>query len=316
MSQEVLQAVYIVLSIFLMIGLGMFLSHIGWLKDEHGTLLTRLVTRVALPAMILHKLFTQYTRDSLIASAPGIAAPFLSLLLTWLLGLIAARVTRVPKGRRGVFCCMFMFSNSVFIGLPVAIALFGEAVAPYSLLYYIANTVLFWSIGHGMMLADGGKSMRGKGALDWKKLLPLPLIVFFSCCVLVLLGARMPKFVLDASKYVSDLVTPLSLMYTGMLILRMFKARTFRWQKGFTGVLLGRFLCAPLMLLLASHLIPVPALMRNALLIQASMPVMSQTPIVAGECGSDAEFAAGGIALTTACSLIAIPAYMALTVYL
>ncbi|MDL2205660.1 AEC family transporter [Eubacteriales bacterium OttesenSCG-928-N13] len=313
--QEVLRAVYVVLTIFVMIGLGMLLSHIGWIKREHTALLSKLVTRVALPAMIIHKLFTQYTRESLIESAPGILAPFVSLLLTLGVAILISRIARIPKGRRGVFCCMFMFSNSVFIGLPVSVALFGEGVAPYTLLYYIANTVLFWSVGHAMMAADGGSkfSLKQPGAL--KKLLPLPLITFIGCCLLVLLGLRMPTFILDAAGYVGDLVTPLSMIYTGILLLDMFKSGRFRWHKGYALILGGRFLVAPLLLLLTSLFIPMPALMRNALLIQAAMPVMSQTPIVAGECGSDAEYAAGGIALTTLCSLIFIPAYMALIQY-
>ena len=56
--------------------------------------------------------------------------------------------------------------------------------------------------------------------------------------------------------------------------------------------------------------------MRNALLIQAAMPVMAQTPIVAKASGGDDEYAAGGVALTALCSLIAIPAYMALVPFL
>lgn len=311
----VLQAVYIVLSIFLMIGLGMLLSHLSWIKEEHAGLISRLVVKVGLPGMIISKMFTQYTRESLIESAPGILAPFASLLLSFLLGLLVSRVARVPKGRRGAFCCMFMFSNSVFIGLPVSIALFGEGVVSYTLLYYIANTVLFWSLGHAMLSMDGGKPLFGKD-FDARKLLPLPLIVFILSCLLVLLGLRLPSFILDAAKYVGDLVTPLSMIYTGLIIMRMLKAGRFHWHRGYAFMLLGRFVCSPLLLLLTSRFIPMPQLMRNALLIQAAMPVMSQTPIVAGECGSDAEYAAGGIAISTLCSLIFIPAYMALIPYL
>lgn len=311
----VLQAVYIVLSIFLMIGLGMLLNHIGWIRDEHGALLSRLVTRVALPAMIISKICTQYTRESLIESAPGILAPFVSLLLTCGVGLLVALLWRVQKGRRGVFTCMFMFSNSVFIGLPVSVALFGDSVVPYTLLYYIANTMLFWSIGHAMMMNDGGHKFSFTRA-SLKNLLPMPLIVFVGCVALVLLGLNLPGFVLDAARYVGDLVTPLSLLFTGLILMRMFREGRFRWRRGYAMILFGRFLAAPLLLLLTSRFIAMPELMRNALLVQATMPVMSQTPIVAGECGSDEEYAAGGIALTTLCSLVSIPAYMALIQYL
>lgn len=308
----VLEAIFIVLTIFLMIGLGMFLYHIGWLKDEHQTLLTTLVVKVALPCVIMDNLFRQYTRESLAENARGILAPAISLLLTWAAAAAAARLGRIPKGRRGVFCCMFIFSNTVFIGVPVALALFGEEAIPYTLLYYIANTVLFWSAGYTIMRRDAGLG----GGFNWKKLLPVPLTAFFICMALILVGFYPPKFVMDAAGYVAKLVTPLSMFFIGIILMRMVKNRAFRWQRGYSLILVGRFLIAPAMLLITSRIVPMPDLMRNALLIQAAMPVMSQTPIVAGSVGADAEYAAGGIAVTTLGSLLFIPLYMALIPYL
>ncbi len=316
----VLEAISIVLSIFLLIGLGMLLNLVGWIKREHMPLISRLVVKVGLPGMIISKLFTQYTSQTLIDSAAGILAPAISLLLTGLIGYGVAHLAKIPGGRRGAFTCMFTFSNAVFIGLPVSMALFGDAVVPYTLLYYIANTVLFWSAGYSLLQKDGvdvegrrgqAPALQGNGAARWRRMLPMQLVVFLGCAGLVLLGVRLPKFVLDAAGYVSGLVTPLSLIYTGLLIMDMLRGGQFRWQKGYGFMLAGRFLIAPLLLFGVGLLIPMPGLMRNALLVQAAMPVMAQTPIVCAECGSDAEYAAGGIAVSTALSLLAIPAIMA-----
>lgn len=348
---QVLSAVHIVLSIFLMIGLGMFLVAIGWLKEEHSILLSRLVVKVALPSMIISNIFANYTRESLVSSVVGILIPFLSMLVTMCAGRLVARLFRVPKGRIGVFTCMFTFSNAVFIGVPVSQALFGDEVMPFTLLYYIANTLLFWTIGYAHMRKDGNlpaekSSFRAiprylrarrqnaaaaqnpayapaRAALSkLSKMLPVPLIAFFLCVCALLAGASMPKFVMDAAGYVGKLVTPLSLMYTGMILMRMLKLRRIRWQKGYEWIVLGRFVAAPLLLigsvwlvnwtgsLTGLSILHAPELMRDALIIQASMPVMAQTPIVAASCGSDEEYAAGGIALTTALSLVFIPLYM------
>ena len=54
----------------------------------------------------------------------------------------------------------------------------------------------------------------------------------------------------------------------------------------------------------------VPAMTRNALLVQAGMPVMASTSLVAASTGSDEEYAASGTALTTVLSLLMIPVYM------
>jgi len=301
-------AVSIVLSIFLMIAVGMLLIQLGWLKDEHQQVISRLVVQVGLPAMIVNNLFTEFTRDQLAASAVGILIPVVSILITVLLGLAAARAFHIEKARRGAFVCMVAFSNSVFIGVPVSLALFGEKAIPYALLYYIANTSIFWSWGYQLMRRDSGQA----GAFDWKKLLPLPLTTFLACIALVLMGLKLPTFLLDAAKYIGNLVTPLSMIFTGMVLMRMLKGGKVRWQKGYALILIGRFVVAPGLLLLTARFFPsAPELMRNALLIQAAMPVMSQTPIVAKATGGDEEYAAGGVALTALFSLLAIPAYMA-----
>ena len=219
--QQVLDAIQIVLSIFLMIGIGMFLVGIGWLRDEHGELLSRLVVKVALPCMIITNIFTKFTRDSLLESVVGVIMPFASILVTLLIGQIFIKLFRIPKGRRGVFNCMFTFSNSVFIGVPVSQALFGEGVISYTLLYYIANTSLFWTIGYSMMRTDGGRAAektsfgmipgylaarcRDRGAKQaaefaparaalnkLSKVLPIPLLSFVICVALLLMGFTPP----------------------------------------------------------------------------------------------------------------------------
>ncbi len=334
-----------------MIGLGMFLNAIGWLKDEHSELVSRLVVKIALPAMIINNMFLNYTRESLLSSVAGILIPFLSMLATFYLGRLVARLIKLPRHMIGVFTCMFAFSNSVFIGVPVSQALFGESVMPYTLLYYIANTTLFWTFGYAIMQKDGDRptdrvSFRAipkylrarridasarvnpayapaRAALSkLTKVLPIPLLVFFLCVIVILIGLVPPKFVLDASGYVGRLVTPLALIYTGMILMRMVRNKRIRWMKAYEWVIVGRFIASPMLLfasvmlvnlaanLTGASILNTPKLMRDVLLVQASMPVMAQTPIVAASCGSDEEYAAGGIALTTALSLVFIPFYM------
>ena len=310
----VLQAVHTVLSIFVIIGVGMTLTHIGWLNKNNSKLLSNLVVKVALPATIISNLFGKFTRDQLMNSAVGILIPIISLLLTYMVSIAVERIIKIPKGRRGVFRCMFTFSNSVFVGVPVSTALFGEAAVPYALLYYIGNTVIFWTVGINGLCKDGQSDQlatpKSRIVDGLKRLLSIPLVCFVACFVLVLLNFRPPQFIMDASKYVGGMVTPLSLMYTGIIIMDMIKEKKVRWQKGYGGVLLGRFVIAPMILLGLVVLFPGESLMRAALLIQASMPVMAQTPIVAGNVGSDSEYGAGGIALTTLASLVFIPFYM------
>ena len=63
---------------------------------------------------------------------------------------------------------------------------------------------------------------------------------------------------------------------------------------------------------LGALIFPMDGLSRDVLMVQAGMPVMTQTALVAASTGSDEEYAASGTALTTVLSLLMIPLYMLL----
>ena len=338
----VLSAVNIVLAIFIMLGAGMLMYRAGWINDGNLSLVSRLVMKVAFPSMVISNIFTNFDRASLVSSLGNVAAPFLSILLCLPPALLCAKLIRLPRGRRGVFSACFLFSNSVFIGVPVSTALFGEGVISYTLLYYIANTSLFWSMGVYMLGRDSGTAQSPEKA-DWRglwayflarvmrkpdakadpqydgarlalsklnKVLPAPLYTFIICVALMLCGVQPPAFILSASKYLGNMVTPLSLIYTGAVIMRMIRQKRVRWQKGYEWILLSRFALAPALMAGLAALFGMVPLMRNALIMEAAMPVMASIPIAAADSGSDGEYAAGAMALSTFLSLLVIPLYM------
>ncbi len=307
-----LDAVMIVLSIFLLLGTGMFLTHRGWIDAGGAKLLARLTVSVGMPGLVLNNVLTQFDRQGLASSLWAILVCYLSMGLSVLLSWGAARLIAIPVKRRGAFMCAFSFSNCVFIGLPVAVALFGEEATPYALIYYIANTSLFWSLGNYLLARDGG----GKGRLDLKKLIPAPLVAFVLGVAMVLLGLTLPPFVLSACQYLGALVTPLSLIYTGYVVMGMIKARQVRWEKGYGVILLARFLLTPALTWLCAQFIPVSGQVLPVLLIQTAMPVMASVAIAAGDQGADAPYVAGSIALSTFAFLATLPILSAVMPYI
>ncbi|WZK65885.1 hypothetical protein V3472_12050 [Lacticaseibacillus rhamnosus] len=49
---------------------------------------------------------------------------------------------------------MFVNANTIFIGLPLNLALFGDKAVPYFLMYYVVNTVSTWTVGAFIMAWD------------------------------------------------------------------------------------------------------------------------------------------------------------------
>jgi predicted permease len=223
-----------------------------------------------------------------------------------------ARLIRVPENRRGTFSTMFSLSNTIFVGLPVNIALFGDASLPYVLLYYIATTVFFWTYGTYSVSRDGGtRNARLFSLATLKNILSPPLCGLLFAVFLILIGAKLPLFLSDTLRYLGNMTTPLSMLFIGMIMASV-DWKGLRFDRSMAFVLLGRFLFAPALVFGICTILALPPLMKSVFVIQAAMPAMTTTSILAEAFGADAQYAATVTTLTTVVSLLSIPFYMLL----
>ena len=134
----VLNAIGSVLSIVIMICTGYVLTKFKWLNENISKVFSRLVCNVALPCLMISNLMGNFTRDKLDHIGKGLIIPVLSMAIGYILAILISKIIKVKKERIGTFRSMFFVSNSIFIGLPINLALFGSKSVPYVLLYYIA----------------------------------------------------------------------------------------------------------------------------------------------------------------------------------
>ncbi|WP_346356102.1 AEC family transporter [Azotosporobacter soli] len=311
MVMEFFHSIQSMISIILMIIAGYQLTVKGWLDATIGRAFARLITNVALPCYMIWNLLSSFNKALLLELAKGMLVPFASIALSFVLAYATAKLIRVPRQRRGIFRSMFFVSNSIFIGLPVNLALFGEASVPYVLLYYIANTTFFWTVGVGGIQQDGSKTP----GIDWRgvagKVFSPPLLGFLLAMALILLGWQLPVFVMDTCHYLGNLTTPLSMLFIGLTI-RSVDLKRLEFSRDMAAVLAGRFIVAPAVIFAVAQLLPLPLLMQKVFIIQAALPVMTQTAIVAQSYGADAKYGAVVTTLSTIVGMFVIPVYMAL----
>lgn len=292
--------------------LGYVLAGRGWFTDGSTILLARLVTVVTLPIYLFYTIRTSFTHDELIRLASGSLLPFFSIVLTLAASLAAARLLRVPSQRRGPFCCAFSFSNTIFIGLPVNLALFGPQAVPSVLLYYFGNTVLFWTVGNSMIAASGeGERAPLCSKTTLKNIFSPPLIGFILGVTALLLYIPFPPFLERAAQSVGSLTTPLVLICLGVT-LRGMALRAIRPDRELVCVLFGRFILCPLLIYALTALFPVPDLMRKVFVIQASLPTIASLSVLAAHYRTDSAYGAVLTATTTLASLVTIPVFMML----
>ncbi|MCM0649749.1 AEC family transporter [Clostridium swellfunianum] len=298
-----------ILSIVFMIGIGYILSRKGWFNEDTSKLFSKLVINISLPAMMITNIIGTFTKENLSQAGIGLLIPFISVVLSYILGVCVSKLIKVSPKRRGTFQCMFFLSNTIFIGLPVNLALFGEASMPFVLYYYFSNTTIFWTLGIYIIQKDGGfKSKNMVSLSNLKKIFTPPLMGFIFAIICVLLDIKLPRFVLDSCKYIGNLTTPLSMFFIGIVI-KTINFKNFKFDKDMFWVMVGRFIVCPLITYLTSNALNAPTLMKNVFIIQAALPVMANTAIVTKEYNADYEYAAVMIALTTIASLAFIPIY-------
>ncbi|MDG2949047.1 AEC family transporter [Exercitatus varius] len=317
-----LTAIESVLSIVLIIGLGFYLRQAGWFADTFAANISKLIMNVALPASIFVSVLTYLNRDKLMSLSDGLLYGALSVVIGYLISWFLVKVLKVRPGRRGVFINTIVNANTIFIGLPLNVALFGDVSMPYFLVYYVLNTVSTWAFGALLIARDSSdptQTVEQSQHFDWKKLLPAPLIGFLIALVFLLADIPVPTFIHASLSYVGAVVTPLSLIYIGIMLCDA-GLKSIRFDKDTIAALLGKFVLAPvimaILILIGRTWLPLPAMEAKTLIVQSSVSALAVLPILANEAKGDVQFATNLVTTSTILFIIVVPLVDALLQFL
>ena len=300
-----------ILVILGMILVGFIIGEKGWFDDKSRGLLAKLVTQVALPCYMLYTITQRFTAADLLKMLPALRFPALSMVILLGIATGVARIFAVRQDRRGLFISMFFNSNTIFVGLPINQALFGDASIPYVLIYYMCNTTFFWTLGTYLIQRDGEGEAQFDLKTSLKKVFSPPLMGFLLGLVMVMLQIKLPAFLASDLQYLGNLTTPLSMIFIGLSVSHV-GVKQLVLGKDQLLILLGRFLVAPLLMATIVYWTPLPSLMKQVFIIQSAMPVMTNAPVVARLYGADSDYAAVMVTETTLATMVVIPILMLL----
>ena len=267
----------------------------------------------------------------------GMLVVMLTYVIAYIVAFIMMKLLKVPKGRRGIFINMVVNDNCLFIGLPVQIALFGPEALPYFLLYYIGNTISVWLVGVFLIELDplptvenglandewnqvgNSSSVQSttdqKPKFDWKKLLPPPLLGFFTALIFLFFEIPLAPILHNTLNYLGNMVTPLSLIYIG-IVLHDAGLKSMSLNKDSIGGIVGRFVISPIIMFCVIMALQYGAgivlepIAIITFVVQSAGPVIAVLPIVANEAKSDLPFATGLVMISTILFVVVIPIIM------
>ena len=328
-----------IIPIVLLISLGYFLKGRGMFNPTFSSNLSRFIMSVILPAGVFVSVLHHLHMSDLWDLRYGMLVVMLTYVIAYIVAFIMMKLLEVPKGRRGIFINMVVNDNCLFIGLPVQIALFGPEALPYFLLYYIGNTISVWLVGVFLIELDplptvenglandewdqvgNSSSVQSTTAqklkFDWKKLLPPPLLGFFTALIFLFFEIPLAPILHNTLNYLGDMVTPLSLIYIG-IVLHDAGLKSMSLNKDSIGGIVGRFVISPIIMFCVIMALQYGAgivlepIAIITFVVQSAGPVIAVLPIVANEAKSDLPFATGLVMISTILFVVVIPIIMEL----
>lgn len=295
-----MQVLMQVLTLFLLMLCGFGASKAKLMDSRHFSVLNTLVLTFAQPCLILSSMqrdrSPELIRDLLLVFVCTCAIIGVSgVIAHWLF-------RRQSPQRRAVLTNLSMVSNCGFMGYPVITAALGEDALIYAALYVSAFNLMSWTL---CAYYYGGRQ-----AIRPQQLLKCPsLLAVFAGMALFLTGWRLPGFINDAMSMLGDTTTPLAMFVIGARLTGLTRAHlTDAPLLGACGL---RLVVFPLAVLLLSFT-PMPRMVVSTLYLCTAMPCAALTAMMAEQHRADAPLASRGVALSTALSMLTIPAMLLL----
>ena len=287
--------------IILLIGAGAYKAGIA--DEETGSRLTRILLNIISPCVILLSYQIDFDKERLYGLAVTAILSFASFVIAIAVSKIA--VSKNTGTDMAVERMSIVYSNCGFIGIPLIDGILGGEGVFYMTAYLTVFNLFVWS--HGIMLMSG-KSESVKKTV--RSLMNPSNAAIFLGVFLFLTGIRLPEIIREPVGLIGGMNTPAAMLISGINLA----------QSDFLGGLKNK----RTYIVSVSKLIVIPVLTLLLLLAAGADRSISITILTAAACPSGAmgtmfalqykrnsQYASNLLTITTALSLITIPAIMA-----
>ncbi|MCL1791995.1 MAG: AEC family transporter [Peptococcaceae bacterium] len=287
--------------------IGYIATKLGWIQPVSLKTLNKLLINIAQPSLIIYTMTHQTMGEGigqLILWVIGLLAVFyaVSAFIGWLF----ARITHVPVEDRGIYEFSLTYTNNGFLGLPIALIVFGAASEWFFLMVMgnIFCVFLFFSTGILTITKNSSRKRTRKELFE-----PLLNMSIFSALIglfLMLLHIQLPTPVNDTLSLLGNMMAPLAMLIVGVQLAQnpirsIFSETRYYW------VALMRLIAIPGALFLVLTNLPIPSPVVVILVLTAALPSPALSVIFAEEYGKNAKLAAEIVFVTTLLSIITLP---------
>jgi predicted permease len=313
--------------------LAMFVvAFVGWLLRRNRVLdaamtstLSRLLTDLIFPALVVAKLIDLVSWQTLRESAHILGLGAVTLLFVCIAAELFARAT-LPRASRNTGAFLVAIPNWIFMPLPIVTALYGNDGVHALLLINVAMQFLLWT-GGVWMLARGAahahpleqlKSNRGLQATAAAFVLGLivPATASLPGGDAMHVAIKICRALVDGVDMLGSLTVPLTLVVLGAQLGGLTSEHVANGRTLGT-VVTGRLLIVPVfsaaMLTVLHHFgLAGSPVVQNVMLIIIAMPVAVTCAAFTERFGGDIALGARSILISTLFSVLSVPVFVVL----
>ena len=290
-------AVSAVLTLFVFMAGGFVFAKMGLVKPDFSRQVSGVVFNFFFPLMLLKIILLQTELKTL---AEGWYLLIISVVLI-LLGVPLGKLfSKMTKGSLSTPAAQFaaMFPNYIFMGMPVVLAMYGEAASQTMVIYTLPMNLLVSTLGY-MVLASSGK-------VDFKSAINPCTISILVGFVWLALGIPVPDFLASVFTMGSNVVSPMAMFQVG-LVIASFKLNGIAELKDAAIISVMRLLVVPIVVALILYACGLRGLYLSVPAMVTAMPVAANMTITAGAVGKHEEISGQLVFVSTIMCLITIP---------
>ncbi|MCR5118138.1 MAG: AEC family transporter [Lachnospiraceae bacterium] len=293
--------------ICLLVAIGILLEKKGTVDSLTSRKISAIVVDVCNPALIMASILdggiTAGHRELAVAAVLG--AVFYSVLIVT--GLILPRLLKVKTDERRFYNLMCVYTNTGFLGIPVA-----RAVLPADSILYVIVINVFYSLlfyTHGQVIL-GGTEKGGKKNVLRGIFSPGTIMAVLSLFVFAF-DIKLPPILGNTVSYVGNATVFLSMVLLGVNISRSKLSSSLKDLRIWAFVLL-RMILFPAAVVIIMNALHIDKAAIFAMCLMAAVPVGNMPMIQAEKQGMDTRVLSSAIAVTTAVSMASITLLIAL----
>ena len=295
-------------SLFVLIAVGYAASRYGIIKHEAITHFSALLMKITLPCTIFISLVQKeydpaFINDSVTIIIAGlIVFPAMLYISRYL-----APLFRVNQDNRGVWAFTCTFTNSGFMGFPIALALFGPEGLVLAVMLNIAFNMSIFTLGVLELSRDNPNHKAGK--LNKKSIIFSSVNISIVLSLIFYFGQiPLPEVIATPVSFLSNITTPLSMALIGIALANSNASELFADKDAWSCTFM-KLAAFPVVLALLLKVIPISSnpLVSAVLVIVVAMPAPSITVMLCEMYGGNLNFAAKVMFLHNLLCLVSIP---------